>query len=139
MYKFKRANCAADYKGFRLKPGFWYGVNEDSGNPIATSGWELNGSLAMYELVDGKWQMKWVEIEGENFKIEDISISEYHKPKEGKMSFRKWLKSEYGVTWEYFDNNFTGDEEFREYKKYLYDDLPEFAIKCVESAEKSNE
>ena len=39
-----------------------------------------------------------------------------------KMSFGQWLEETYGVSWSYFDNNFSAkqaDEVFAEYGEYL--------------------
>lgn len=46
---------------------------------------------------------------------------------DGKMSFNEWLESELGVTPEYFDENYSGNQECEEYNNYLYDGLPRFA------------
>ena len=46
---------------------------------------------------------------------------EQEKKLEPGLSFLDWLESEYGITWEYFDNNFSGAEVDRiqsEYEDY---------------------
>ena len=43
----------------------------------------------------------------------------------GKMSFNKWLKDQYGVTWSYWDNNYSGDQQDQmldEYEDYLLEE-----------------
>ena len=40
----------------------------------------------------------------------------------GKMSFNAWLEDQYGVTWSYWDNNYSGSEQDQmidEYDDYL--------------------
>ena len=125
MLKLKYADYPGTYHGFTLKKGFWYGTNTETQNPIATSGWECDGNVAIYELIDGKWQMFWYDITEE--KMFDISnIPEYSV--EGKMSFTEWLETELGIEWDEFDEYYDGTEEYRQYNKYLYDGLPNFVI-----------
>lgn len=47
------------------------------------------------------------------------------------MSFNEWLEDVVGVTPEYFDNNYDGDQEYDEYNSYLYDGLPKFVQKYL--------
>lgn len=84
MLKLKYADDQGTYYGFTLKKGFWYGTNTETQNPIATSGWECSGSIAIYELIDGKWQMFWYDITEEKM-FDILNIPEYST--EGKMSF----------------------------------------------------
>lgn len=40
----------------------------------------------------------------------------------GKMSFNAWLEDQYGVTWSYWDNNYSGEQQDQmmdEYDDYL--------------------
>lgn len=74
--------------------------------------------------------MEWVDVEAD-FDLENI-------PKvnlDDKMSFNEWLGEVIGVTPEYFDNNYDGDEEYKEYNSYLYDGLPEFVINHLNKAD----
>lgn len=88
MLKLKRADYDGTYHGFTLKEGYYYGINTETGNPIATSGWECAGNLCLYSLNDGKWEKEWVGIEENDF---DISPLPDFSPV-GKMSFLEWLE-----------------------------------------------
>lgn len=118
----------AKYYGFTLKEGFWYGVNTETGNPIATSTWECNGCVSIYELQDGKWEMDWYNIEETNFDIENIPTPNT----EDKLSFAEWLDEEYGITtgeWSSYgeiQNEQIGDEY-----DYYYYELPQFVQKYL--------
>ena len=128
-YRLKYADCLMKYHGFVLKEGYFYGTDL-AGNYIATSGWECNGSVAIYTLANGKWEMAWVDIEGTVFHLENL-------PKvntEGKMSFVKWLEEEMGIDWNDWDENYSGQmarEIEEEYDRYYYDGLPRFAISHI--------
>lgn len=125
MLRLKCTDYSGIYYGFTLKKGFLYGTNTETQNPIATSGWEYNGNIAIYELIDGKWQMFWYDI-SEPKMFEISNIPEYST--EGKMSFAEWLETELGIEWNEFDEYYDGTEEYRQYNRYLYDGLPNFVI-----------
>lgn len=50
------------------------------------------------------------------------------------MSFVKWLEKEQGISWNEYDNNYSGMQAKQieeEYLSYYYDDLPQFVIKYM--------
>lgn len=117
----------AKYHGFTLKNGFWYGIDTETGNFIATSGWEDTYNVAIYFKKGNSWDMEWVDINSD-FCLENIPEINF----ENKMSFKQWVEEYLGVTWEYFDNNYDGDQESEEYEQYLYDGLPKFVIRYLQ-------
>ena len=130
MLKLKRADYPGTFHGFTLKEGFWYGTDTETGNYIATSGWENNGAVAIYSLVEGKWKMEWWDIEETDFQLENIP----EVNTEGKMSFVEWLEEEQGIDWNDYDNNYSelmARQIEEEYDYYLYDGLPKFAQKYL--------
>lgn len=129
MLKLKRMDEfeTAMYHGFTLKNGFWYGVDTETGRYIATSGWECNGCVAVYFKNENSWDMEWIDIEDTDFELENVP----NVNTEDKMPFNKWLEEVIGVTWEYFDNNYDGDQEYEEYNNYLYNGLPKFVQKYL--------
>ena len=130
MLKLKYADYPGTYHGFTLKEGFWYGTDTETGNPIATSGWENNGAVAIYSLVEGKWEMEWWDIEETDFVLENIPQINT----EDKMSFVEWLDEEQGINWNDWDENYSGQMAMQieeEYDCYLYDGLPKFAQKYL--------
>lgn len=130
MLKLKRADYDGNYHGFTLKEGFWYGQDTETGKYIATSGWECNGSVAIYFLTEGNWKMEWIDIEETEFQLENIpEISTYDK-----MSFVKWLEEEQGIDWSDWDENYSGQmarQIEEEYDSYYYDGLPQFVQKYL--------
>lgn len=130
MLKLKRMSEfeKAVYHGFILQNGFWYGIDTESGKCIATSGWEAYGCVAVYFKNEKSWDMEWIDIEDTDFELENVP----NVNTEDKMSFKQWLKEVIGVTWEYFDNNYDGNQEYQEYNSYLYDGLPKFVWKYLE-------
>ena len=130
MLKLKYADYPGTYHGFTLKEGFWYGTDTETSNPIATSGWESNGSVAIYSLIEGKWKMEWLDIEETDFVLENIPQINT----EDKMSFVEWLEEEHGIDWNDWDENYSGQMAMQieeEYDCYLYDGLPKFAQKYL--------
>ena len=130
MLKLKYADYPGTYHGFTLKEGFWYGTDTETGNPIATSGWENNGAVAIYSLVEGKWKMEWWDIEETDFQLENIP----EVNTEGKMPFVEWLEEEQGIDWNDYDNNYSelmARQIEEEYDYYLYDGLPRFLQKYI--------
>lgn len=130
MLKLRRADYPGTFHGFSLKEGFWYGTDTETGNPIATSGWESAGAVAIYSLIGGNWEMKWWDIEETDFQIENVpSINT-----DDKMSFEDWLEDEQGITWSEWDSNYSGliASQIEEgYESYYYDGLPKFAQKYM--------
>lgn len=130
MMHLKYADYPGKYHGFSLKEGYYYGVNTQTDELIATSGWECNGSVAIYTLTQGKWEMDWWNIEETDFKVENIpSINT-----EGKISFVHWLKNEQDIDWTDWDENYSGqmaNEIEAEYNAYYYDGLPRFVQKYL--------
>ena len=129
MLKLKYADYPGTYHGFTLKEGFWYGIDTETGNPIATSGWENNGAVAIYSLVEGKWEMTWWDIEETDFVIENIPQINT----EGKMSFVEWIEDQ-GIDWNDWDENYSGQmarQIEEEYDSYYYDGLPRFVQKYI--------
>ena len=134
MLKLKYADYHGDYHGFKLKEGFWYGINTETGNYIASSGGECGGNLAVYELEEGKWNMGWYDTD-EGFELSNIP----NYDTTGKMEFVEWLDQELGISEQYFDNNYSGsalEQVYQEYDNYVYDGLPQFAINYIRNNEK---
>ena len=52
----------ADYQGFTLKEGFWYGKNL-RGQAIATSTWICEGCVAIYTRSESGWKKGWHPID----------------------------------------------------------------------------
>lgn len=130
MLVLRRADYPGNYHGFTLKEGFWYGTDTETGNHIATSGWESNGSVAIYFLIEGKWKMSWWDIGETDFQLENIP----EVNTEGKMSFMEWLEEEQGIDWNDWDENYSGQmarQIEEEYDSYYYDGLPRFVQKYI--------
>lgn len=135
MFKLKQMQEfeTANYHGFTLKQGFYYGVNTETNQPICSSGWESGNFVYIYTLTEGKWVGDWYDI-SEEFKIENIEIPNT----KGKLSFPDWLEEYQDISWGYFDNNYSGqmaDEMYDEYNVYLYGELPKFVIKYIQNNE----
>lgn len=56
MIKLDRTNTNREWNEFKLKSGFWYGTDTESGQYVATSGWEAVGCLAVYYLREDGWK-----------------------------------------------------------------------------------
>lgn len=127
MYKLKRADYPGNFHGFTLKPGYFYGTDTETGNYIATSGWEAYGNVALYFLEGEKWVMHWIDVES-NFQISNIpEISTCDK-----MGFAEWLKEIQGIEPEEWDESYSSEmarQIEEEYESYVYDGLPQFVIK----------
>ena len=52
----------ANYQGFTLKKGFWYGKNL-RGQAVATSTWVACGNVAIYTKTENGWKMEWHDVE----------------------------------------------------------------------------
>ena len=131
MLILKRADYEGKYHGFNLKEGFWYGTDTETGQYIATSGWETNGYVAIYHKEDdGKWEMNWRDIEETDFQLENIPEVDTSS----KMPFNKWLLEEQDITWNEWDENYSGiaaDQIEEVYDSYFYDGLPGFVRKYL--------
>lgn len=114
----------ANYYGFTLKKGFFYGVEESTNTPVAASGWYNNDAVAVYFLENGKWELAWID-------PEDIIVEGVEKvsPASDKMPFKEWLEDVQGIDWVDYDNNFSGSAATQienEYEDYLYNNAPLF-------------
>lgn len=130
MYKLKYADYNGTWEGFTLKKSFWYGVDTESGQYIATSGWECAGNVAMYFKTTEGWEMSWVDIDSD-FRLEGTP----EHSTEGKMSFAEWLEDERGISPEEYDECYSGTaarEVEDAYGYYLYDGLPLFVQRTLE-------
>ena len=97
----RSAASYTDYHGFTLQPGYWFGHDDETGEYVASSGWEVNHDLALYRRnqVTGEWEMSWVdqdetEIVASGFAVPDLAA---------KKTFKQWLKEDYGVEPEDYD------------------------------------
>lgn len=125
MIKLKYADYKGIFHGFNLKEGFWYGVDTETQEFVASSGWEMQGFLAIYYLKNSKWELKWKSIEENDFDVSNIPVINT----DDKLSFAEWLEVQ-GIDWGDYDNNFSelGANEIEEkYDMYLFDGLPKFA------------
>lgn len=130
MLKLKKADYPGNYHGFSLKENYWYGQDMETGKTIATSGWECNGCVAIYFLTDHKWEMEWINISDTDFTLENIP----EVNTKNKLPFNQWLETEIGISWNEYDNNYSGMQAKQieeEYLSYYYDDLPQFVIKYM--------
>lgn len=124
----RSAASYTDYHGFTLQPGYWFGHDDETGEYVASSGWEVNHDLALYRRnqVTGEWEMSWVdqdetEIVASGFAVPDLAA---------KKTFKQWLKEDYGVEPEDYDEHYCGtfaDEVESDYEDYINDGLPLFA------------
>lgn len=62
---------SANYEGFKLKKGFYYGRNL-RGQAIASSGWQCGGNLFLYTRTERGWEGEWVDL----FYIEGVDVVE---------------------------------------------------------------
>lgn len=129
MYKMKYADYSGVFHGFTLKEGFYYGIDTETGDYIATSGWEDGfGNVAIYFLEDKNWKMYWISIDSD-FKVENLP--EFSTDDKDKMPFNKWLWEELSIDSNYYDNNYSElmlKQIEGEYRAYYYDGLPQFVI-----------
>ena len=120
----RSAASYTDYHGFTLQPGYWFGHDDETGEYVASSGWEVNHDLALYRRnqVTGEWEMSWVdqdetEIVASGFAVPDLAA---------KKTFKQWLKEDYGVEPEDYDEHYCGtfaDEVESDYEDYINDGL----------------
>ena len=130
MYKLRRADYYGNFHGFTLKEGYYYGEDTETGNYIATSGWETYGNVALYFLQNEKWIKRWIDVEAD-FQIKNIPEIFTGN----KMSFLEWLEEIQGITPEDWDENYSATmarQIEEEYESYLYDELPQFVIKNLQ-------
>lgn len=117
-----------DYHGFMLQPGYWSGYDDETKEYVASSGWEVGQNLALYRRNEGtgEWEMSWLD-QSET----QILASNFNAPNlEGKKPFYQWLKEDYGIEPEAYDQHYCGtfaDEIEADYEDYCYDGLPLFA------------
>lgn len=129
MFKLKRAETSGDYHGFTLKEGYWYGVDSETGNCAATSGWEAYESVSIYTLENGKWTSDWYSIDDTEFELQNIPKVDTSE----KLSFNNWLLKEEDITFEEYDElpPSSEDELWESYLSYFYDNLPKFVQKYL--------
>lgn len=132
MLKLRKNNDfeTANYHGFTVKKGFWYGINMEDNTPIATSGWECNGCLGVYFKEGNDWNLYWMDIDETNFDLGELPKVDMTQ----KMDFYQWLEKEQGIEYHDFDENYgqvEADELWNEYTYYLYDGLPQFVQKYL--------
>lgn len=127
-FKLKRADYPGTYHGFTLKEGFWYGVEIETGNFAATSGWERGNAVSMYVCENGKWQLTWWDISETDFILENIPAMPA-----GKMDFKEWIHEKYDMSYqEYLESDYSESDFVDEnYEDYLYDWIPLFVRKYM--------
>ena len=133
MIKLEKNRTYKEWNGFNMKEGFWYGTDTETGQYVATSGWEAVGCLAVYYLSGDSWKLEWLPIEDTDF---DLNPADLPKIKTGgKLPFKEWLENETGFSyhqWEdLLDGSIQGEEIEEEYQRYLCDDLPKFIRKYL--------
>lgn len=112
--------------GFVVKPGFWYGFKDDGvpviiASPNITETYDGDGYYG-WTFEDNKWVSSYI--------TEDIHVVEMPKSIETHdIPFNEYLENEYGVDWNYYDENFNGSEQDRIYEEYQFykTGLPAFA------------
>lgn len=60
----------ADYEGFTLQKGFYYGRNL-RGQAIATSGWVSEGAVLLYTKTEQGWAALWTDVDLFNIDFEE--------------------------------------------------------------------
>ena len=97
MIKLEKNRTYKEWNGFNLKEGFWYGTDTETGQYVATSGWEAVGCLAVYYLSGDSWKLEWLPIEDTDF---DLNPADLPKIKTGgKLPFKEWLDNETGFSY----------------------------------------
>lgn len=121
-----------NYNGFTCKEGFFSGVDKSTGELIATSGWEVNGEVAVYYLEGTDWHLHWMSLDLCDFEVAGVTLP---NPKE-KLDFLDWLEECEGIDRHDWDENYSGDmadEEERLYQYYLLNNLPLFVGQAMET------
>ena len=59
----------AEYEGFTLQKGFYYGRNL-RGQAIATSGWVSDGFVFLYTRTEDGWKPQWEDVDLFNINFE---------------------------------------------------------------------
>ena len=103
MYVLKTADYSGDYCGFHLKEGYLYGTDTTTGCEVASSGWTQNNRMAMYFNEDGRWKMRWVDIN----RNPELKLNKDIAPEE-KAMFVMWLDSGASVPWEEWKAKYNG-------------------------------
>ena len=93
----KKTTRRKKYRGFVLKPGFWYGKVQEDGTLVATNCMRRGDLLALY-LYQGnyKWERNWVPRD----EIEIVFIWENNRivsRKDGIIDFNTWAEEIYGL------------------------------------------
>ena len=130
MYKLSMADSNKDYYGFDLQEGFWDGEDTATGQKIATSGWEMNDSVALYFLENENqqetWKMNWVD----NYRNFELDLENFPKiDTSEKMTFSTWLEEVQGISYHDYDENYSPVEATdleKQYEAYYSDNVPEF-------------
>lgn len=133
MLKLKRNEQTRAYNGFILKKDMYYGVDTESNQIVALTGWEVNGDVAVYvyEPQEQDWKRTWRNIEKEDFEIEnlpnieikDITFNQYLKEIEGSDFYNDYVNDYSGIMAEKIEID---------YRDYLYDYAPLFVQKGME-------
>ena len=133
MIKLKRNEQTRAYNGFILKADMYYGVDTESNQIVALTGWEVNGDVAVYvyEPQEQDWKRTWRDIEKEDFEIEnlpnieikDITFNQYLKEIEGSDFYNDYVNDYSGIMAEKIEID---------YRDYLYDYAPLFVQKGME-------
>lgn len=133
MLKLKRNEQTRAYNGFILKADMYYGVDTESNQIVALTGWEVNGDVAVYvyEPQEQDWKRTWRDIEKEDFEIEnlpnieikDITFNQYLKEIEGSDFYNDYVNDYSGIMAEKIEID---------YRDYLYDYAPLFVQKGME-------
>ena len=129
-----RATKPFNYNGFTCKQNFFFGVDKSTGELIATSGWEVNGEVAVYYLEGTEWHLYWMSLNLCDFEVDLKGVTLSNPAK--KLSFLDWLEEYEGITRHDWDENYFGDmaeEEERLYQYYLLDNFPLFVGQALET------
>lgn len=129
MLKLRYADYKGVFHGFVLKEGYFYGQDTETGEYLAASGYESEGSLKVYRLQDGQWNPGWVNESNTEFDL--IGVDDRFSS--NRMTFGEWMVSK-GYeedAWKELDKEKFADLA-REYDfYYLFDGLPEFVIEWM--------
>lgn len=123
MIELIRADYPMIWNGFNLQKGYWYGKDNKEGKLVASSGWEVNGNLSLYYLVDGIWRLKWVGIDDADFRLSNLPLIDVSS----KMTFEEWVETKYPES-SIDSDDYSDPTLLEDYNFYLYDGLPDFAI-----------
>lgn len=71
----------ADFEGFTLQKGFYYGRNL-RGQAIATSGWVSEGQVYLYTKTEEGWKALWTDIDLFDVDFEDYDDEVLSEPQQ---------------------------------------------------------